>query len=157
GGRDMYYASLDRRTNLYRLPIAANEARATGPLEALTDSAADDEFPSLSADGRFLAFSSNRQSVIDGCLEDLEPKEEVSLGTNRGGATLSPDGQRVVYSTTSRGGYVVQPVGGGAVQALPSDIGPYIWDWPTASMLVTCGTGDTRAKLHAFDLATGKL
>ena len=72
-GRHLFFASLDSRVNLYRLPVAANEGRATGDPKPLTDSAAHDFWPSVSVDGRTLVFASDRRAAVGGM--DHEPRD----------------------------------------------------------------------------------
>jgi hypothetical protein len=157
--RQVYFASLEERLNLYRLPIAANEGRATGELQPLTDAAARDFWPSVSADGRSLVFASDRQSSLGAWLKNRDSLQEIPLGAVvRGYVNVSPDGQRVIYRTNvqDKSRYAVRPVGGGAAQEITVDF-YYLWDWPAATLLITGGEGDDRNQLHAFDLAAGKL
>ena len=159
-GKRLYFASLDRRVNLYRLPVAANEGRALGDPQPLTDTAAGDVWPSVSADGRRLVFLSNRQSSLDLWLKDLGTLQETPLGPVEGfQANISPDGQRVVFQADVNGKhrFVVRPVNGGEATPVAPDI-QLVWDWPAASWLVTGGEGAASWNtLEALDLATGTL
>ena len=158
-GRRLYFASLDQRANLYRLPIALNAGRPLGDPLPLTDAAAQDVWPTISADGRFLVFSSNRQSAASAWLQNLDNLETTLLGTVGSQlVNISPEGRRVIYKTGGQGQsrFVVRPVGGGAAQPVPVDVF-WVWDWPAESWLITGGLGAERQKLYAFDFATRKL
>ena len=160
GGRRLYFASLDQRANLYRLPIALNAGRPSGDPQPLTDAAAEDAWPTISADGRFVVFASNRQSGASAWLQNLDSLETTLLGTVESRlVNISPEGRRVIYKTRVQGQsrFVVRPVGGGAAQPIPLDLF-WVWDWPAESWLITGGVvGADRQKLYAFDFATGKL
>lgn len=56
--RTVYYANKDERANVFRLPLSGSQSAAS--LERVTDAAARDLWPSVSADGRTLVFASNR-------------------------------------------------------------------------------------------------
>ncbi|MGH9442439.1 MAG: protein kinase domain-containing protein [Thermoanaerobaculia bacterium] len=158
-GRQLYFASLERRANLYRLPITANSGLASGDPQPLTDDAARDEWPSLSADGKLLLFASNRQSSRGAWLMNLENRQEVPLGAvDSKLVNISPDGQNLVYKTdvSGKSRFVVRPVGGGTAQPIEPDL-DWVWDWPRASFLITGGVGADSNRLYACDLATGKL
>ncbi len=75
--------------------------QSAASLERVTDAAASDIWPSVSADGRTLVFASNRSSDWGAWSRDLASGRETPLtGTGGGMATVSPDGQRVSYSAT---------------------------------------------------------
>src|SRR5262249_3853940 len=46
--------------HIWMLPIQANQGKVTGELQQMTASAADDIFPTVSADGKTMAYVSNR-------------------------------------------------------------------------------------------------
>ena len=95
--RTVYYANKDERANVYRLPLSGSPSAAS--LERVTDAAASDLWPSVSADGRTLVFASNRSSDWGAWSRDLASGRETPLTSTGGGmATVSPDGQRVSYS-----------------------------------------------------------
>jgi Tol biopolymer transport system component len=158
GGRELYFASLDRRANLARVPVGAGGTAPAGDVKLLTDAAARDEWPSVSADGKTLVFLSNRRSSRAAWLKSLESGEELPLLGARGRANVSPDGRSFAYATEVEGrrALAVRPVGGGEARSFPLDV-RLVWDWPVPSLLVTGGPGGDNGKLHALDLDSGKL
>ena len=158
-GRELYFASLDERANLYRLPLDVNAGRVSGELQSLTDAAARDTWPSVSSDGKFLVFASDRRSGASAWFKNLDTLEETPLGAvDSLLVNISPDGQRVIYRTGVQGkpAFVVRAIRGGAAEPIHLD-SPWLWDWPAAGWVVTGGKGADVNKLAAQDLATGKL
>ena len=62
----LYFASLDRRANLARVPVGPGGTAPAGDVQLLTDAAARDEWPSVSADGKTVVFLSDRRSSRGG-------------------------------------------------------------------------------------------
>ena len=158
GGRQLYFASLDRRANLARVPVGPGGLAPAGDVQLLTDAAARDEWPSVSADGKALVFLSNRRSSRAAWLKSLETGEELPLLGAGGRANVSPDGTSFAYAAEADGrrALAIRPVGGGEARSFPLDV-RLVWDWPRPSLLVTGGLGGDNGKLHALDLDTGKL
>ncbi len=124
-GRQLYFASLDTRANLYRLPLDVGAGRPTGEPRSLTDAAAFDEWPTISADGKLLVFSSDRESSGSAWLKNLDTLGETRIGPVASRVVnISPDGGRVVYSTGAPGSaaFVVRPIAGGSAARVPGDM-----------------------------------
>jgi eukaryotic-like serine/threonine-protein kinase len=157
-GLTLYYANIDERANLYRLPLSGS--RGTAALDRVTDAAADDRWPSVSADGRTLVFTSNRSAGEGAWLRDLVSGRETPLTAGEAGrwTTVSPDGQRVVYSATSQAPFkmVVRAIGGGATQPLPDGFAEFAWSWPTGHVLFGSMNTDVSG-LRLVDPGTGKV
>jgi WD40-like Beta Propeller Repeat len=156
-GLTVYYANIDERANLYRLPLSGSPG--TAALDRVTDAAADDRWPSVSADGRTLVFTSNRSAAEGAWLRDLASGRETPLTAGEAGrwATVSPDGQRVVYSATSQAPFkmVVRAIGGGATQPHPDGFAEFAWSWPSGHVLF--GSVNTAVSgLRLVDPGTGK-
>jgi Tol biopolymer transport system component len=158
GGRQLYFASLDRRANLVRVPVGAGGTLPSGEVQPLTDAAAWDEWPSVSADGKTLVFLSNRRSSRAAWLKSLKTREELPLPETSGRANVSPDGKSFAYATEvdGRRALAVRSVEGGEARSFPLDV-RLVWDWPVPALLITGGPGGDNGKLHALDLETGKL
>ena len=142
-GRELYFASLDERANLYRLPLDVNAGRVSGELQSLTDAAARDTWPSVSSDGKFLVFASDRRSGASAWFKNLDTLEETPLGAvDSLLVNISPDGQRVIYRTGVQGkpAFVVRAIRGGAAEPIHLD-SPWLWDWPATGWVVTGGKG----------------
>jgi Tol biopolymer transport system component len=153
-GLTIYYANQDKRANLCRLPLSASPGVAT--LDRLTDAAATDRWPSLSADGRTLVFGSNRSSGPSVWLRDLASSRETPLtAADAVNPTVSPDGQRAVYLALSQNSdrMVMRAVGGGATESLPGDVG-WAWSWPSAHVLLSSRKAGDVTELVVVDPAT---
>jgi len=155
--RTVYYANKDERANVYRLPLSGSASADI--LERVTDAAASDLWPSVSADGRTLVFASNRSSDWGTWSRDLASGRETPL-TSTGGehAMVSSDGQRVSYSA-ARGfprRFVTRPIGGGATEPLPGDL-TYVWSWPSQTVLFGSGPAGDIVELRVVDQSSGKV
>jgi Tol biopolymer transport system component len=151
----MYFAHQDQRANLFRLPLTGSAVAE--PLERVTDAAADDIWPSVSADGRTLVFASNRSSARAAWSRDLTSGRETAL-TGWGGAValVSADGRRVAYSATERAPwrFVTRPIGGGTADPLPDGLA-FLWSWPSPNVLFATGPAGTINELRVVDPASG--
>ena len=67
----MVYSSGAVISNVWSLPIDANQAKVTGELQRVTSGDVQDDYPTISADGTKLAFMSNRSGNKDAWLMDL--------------------------------------------------------------------------------------
>jgi Tol biopolymer transport system component len=155
--RTVYYANKDERANLYRLPLSGSQSTAS--LERVTDAAASDLWPSVSADGRTLVFTSNRSSDWGAWSRDLASGREVPL-TGSGGAyaMVSSDGRRVSYSTERQfpPKFVTRPIGGGATEPLAGDLA-YVWSWPSPTVLFGSPASGDLVELRVVDPASGSV
>jgi len=100
GGR-LVFSSLIGVKNIWCLPIDANQGKLRGEIQRLTQSAAFDTNPSLSADGKRLVFLSSRSGTGNIWTKDLESGKETALGvtsSDRSSPIITPDGSRVAYS-----------------------------------------------------------
>ena len=70
------FASLAENIDVWSLPIDANQAKTRGELQRLTQDAAADSHPSVSADGKQMVFRSNRSGNWDVWFRDLETGRE---------------------------------------------------------------------------------
>jgi Tol biopolymer transport system component len=99
----MVFLSGDLSTNLWSIPIDANRAQVTGERQSVTQvEGLQERNPSLSRDGRNVAFFSDRSVVV----RDLATGRETELAQNvpaipGTGPAISPDGSLVVYYVES--------------------------------------------------------
>jgi Tol biopolymer transport system component len=92
-------ARMSSARNVWSLPLRADLARVTGPLQRVTSSASDHFMPSLSGDGRSLVFLSAQSGDLTPSLGDFQTGGEQPLGpsisSNR--LKLSGDGRSAFY------------------------------------------------------------
>jgi Tol biopolymer transport system component len=95
----MVFLTGDLSTNLWSIPIDANRAQATGERQSLTQvEGLRDKNPSLSRDGKYVAFFSDRSLVVKSLVTGRETQLARDVPTVSGtGPAISPDGSFVVY------------------------------------------------------------
>jgi Tol biopolymer transport system component len=149
-GTRLYFSSGSRKVNIWRLPVEANRARVMGPPERLTDSVALNTWPSVSAEGKRLAFISTRFGSPDVWIKDLETGTETPLTMTvrpKFMSRISPDGRQVAFVGPS-GQYTVPADGG--VPSVLTERGEWITDWATPdTLLVRRDHGIARFSLAA--------
>ncbi len=101
GGLRMAFVSANRNRDIWSLPFDANLGKATGTAVRLTAGPADDNWPSVSADGARLVYTSNRLGVNQVWIRDLSSGKEFPLSVNptapEGWPLITRDGARVTY------------------------------------------------------------
>ena len=89
------YASVDSNWDVWSIPIDANSGKLTGEREAAEDTAADEMFPTMSVDGKRLAFTMSRSGNLDVWVRDNVTGRSSALivtpGLDEWRALLSPD------------------------------------------------------------------
>jgi Tol biopolymer transport system component/tRNA A-37 threonylcarbamoyl transferase component Bud32 len=123
------FSVLSESANVWKLPIDANAGKVVGEIGRLTESADRDSAPSISTDGRTLAF--NRGSGGFGgslWLKDLQTgKEKLLVSTTPtivvGSGQITADGSRVVYDRVEnqKGDLYVVPTSGGEAERACQD------------------------------------
>jgi Tol biopolymer transport system component len=108
----------ERRTDIWSLPFDLDRGNATAPLERITHSGpALRQWPSLSRNGRYLAFASNQSGQTNIWLRDLTTgKESIMAGSplQQNFPVIDADGSRIaygVYEKDKRVVYVAAPGG----------------------------------------------
>jgi len=97
-------ASVRERVAIYRVPLDSMTGEAAGPLERVTDPAANARLKAVSADGRWLAFVSSRTNREEVWTRDLKTGDERQVTfSGSDGATLSSDGSRAVVACNDNG------------------------------------------------------
>jgi Tol biopolymer transport system component len=118
GQGSVVYASLKRSMAIWSLPMQPNAAKVAGELHRLTDGEMLEATPSISADGRMLAYGSTVLNHEDIWLKDLQTGKEVALANTpvaEWHPQTSRDGSRIAYTVQDRAGhaiYVVPSAGG---------------------------------------------
>jgi Tol biopolymer transport system component len=160
----LVFSSLVENADIWSLPIDAFQGRVKGPPEQLTHDLALDYLPSLSADGRKLAFVSERSGNPDIWMKDLENGKDKPLTESPAKEIqprISPDGSLVSYAIQNRAGVFesinVIPAKGGLVQKL-RDPGGAVFGWfPDNTLLFYGRRRGAKATIEMINLATGKV
>jgi Tol biopolymer transport system component len=135
------YASIDINFDIWSIPIDANSGKLIGEPETVEDSAADELQPTVSADGKRLAFSMRRSGNLDVWVRDNVAGRSSALVVTpeleEWRTLLSPDGSTVAFA---RGPYgnselFVVPFEGGAEEKLVEGVATII-SWSADSKRV---------------------
>jgi Tol biopolymer transport system component len=132
-GSRMAYASLLVNTDVWSLPLDANQGKVTGEIRRLTSSIDIDTVPSISADGSKLVYETGRVDRTELRVRDLPGGREATLTPAPGRfywPRISPDRSRVLYAAdeSPRRPFYVVPVGGGLPEKVCQDCG-WPWSW----------------------------
>ena len=141
--------------NLWMIEMDTSSGLPRGELRPLTADDATDIKPSLSGDGRRLAFISNRNGNDDVWARDLETGQEKALTATPATEThpvVSPDGSLVAYFTLPDGPLYLVPFRGGIPEKLCDDCGRPM-DWSPDVKRITYWHG-TPIRYSTIDVAT---
>ena len=122
------FPSTKQTTGTWAIPMNPNERRVTAPLQRITEGDVWEVTPSISADGRMLAYRS-REPPEGFWLKDMQTGRTSSIvatAERRSRPLLSPDGSWIAYNLTDdklRGVFVVPSSGGNPKRLLPRRIG----------------------------------
>jgi eukaryotic-like serine/threonine-protein kinase len=105
-GRRLAFTILKQNADLWRLPVAPESGRVTGPPEKLITSSREDSRGSWSADGQSLAFNTDRSGEMNIWIRGpgQEPPKAVTRGS--GGdyqPRFSPDGRQIAFFSSRAG------------------------------------------------------
>ena len=158
----LVFSSLMENADIWSLPVDASQGRAKGPPEQLTRGLAADYMPSMSADGKKLAFVSERSGNPDIWIKDLESGKEKPLTESPAEERvprISPDGSWVSYGIRERSeanklSVNVIPVGGGLFRNI-SDKTSQSWGWSPDNKFLFFSRPE--GIVGMFSLATGKV
>ncbi|MBL8213821.1 MAG: protein kinase [Bryobacterales bacterium] len=155
-GESIVAATLSGVTDLWSLPVRANEGKVTGPPERLTNDEAVDWWPSLSASGRLMLYTSDRRGSRDVWARDLVTGKESQVTATpvfERRATVSPDGRRMAYEVSGTVSSIyVREVAGGEPKLVCKACGLPTWT-PDSARVVYWDSEPIR--FHTFDLTTG--
>jgi len=134
--RGLVFAGLVSNTDIWSLPIDANHAKPTGPLQTLVQSAAEDIHPSLSRDGNTLAWNSGRSGYPDIWVKDLQSGRESAItegAREESRVLLTPDASKLAYMVRGEKGrwdiYLEELGRGSSAKLLCENCGGSMLDW----------------------------
>jgi Tol biopolymer transport system component len=145
--------------NVWSLTFDSLKGSWGDTLLPVTEGSAFDYTPSVSADGRRLAFISNRSGNDEVWLKDLIDGKQRPLTSSplaKQHCVISRDGSRVAYLSESPGipgaGMInIVPSSGGLPEEIWAD-GGYVWDWSKEGDLLVFRKGLKSGPLHLLDL-----
>lgn len=124
----VYYSATRDSINLWVAALDAEKGRITGPPSRFYASGGPTVRPSLSRDGRWLAFTSDRNGQRNVWLRDMETESEAPVTANpyrffTPTGVLTPDGKWLAYTQYERGKTVtyLRATQGGAATVLCND------------------------------------
>ncbi|MBI4605557.1 MAG: PD40 domain-containing protein [Planctomycetes bacterium] len=97
----MAFTSMFSNTDIWSLPVSADEGQVTGRLERLTDNPAEENWPFVTSDGGRLVYASTRKGNSHIWLMDLSSGRETQLTAGPGWEVypvIDPTGSFVAYS-----------------------------------------------------------
>ena len=122
-GTKLAYTKIVERSNIWSIPIVSNRTLTLNDALAVTSENHLIDIISISPDGKWIAFDSNRSGNQDIWIMRKDGSELRQLTTNAAHdwvGSWSPDGNRIAFQSFRRGNrdLYVMPVAGGAVTAL---------------------------------------
>jgi len=164
--REWCLSPVNKTTSLWAIPIDGNQGKPKGDLRRLSEGLAEHLYPTVSADGRRLAYTSNRSGNWDIYLRALDSGQErqeqlvVASPQQEQRAQISPDGARVAFNVflSKRFEIGVVPAKGGAPEMLCEDCSPVVgWTPDSKSILFYRGAPVAYFLLDAADGKTRPL
>jgi Tol biopolymer transport system component len=154
-GLRVAFASLNENIDIWSLPIDANNGKANGELQRLTQDTAADFLPALSADGTRMVFLSGQPNSQEVWIKDLGSGEQHALTfmrSNKFGPTFSPDGSKVGYGNMAndKWDFCLVPASGGAVETICRGCG-IIKSWTRDGKIGFLGDKDGRFRRIELD------
>jgi len=159
-------ASTPSNTNIWALPVRANEGKVTGEMARLTSSVVENQYASISADGSTLVFSSDRQRNQDIILKDLRTGTETvltSTDVNEFSPFLSIDNSKVLYYVfrpdrkPSFSFWVVSATGGVPRQVCADCDGPlYGWSRDATKVIWNDRSADRPWRVRVRDIESSR-
>ena len=159
GRNALVFASLSKGMAIWSLPVLSNEGKVTGELQRLTSGAMLEGTPSLSADGRMMAYGSTITNHEDIWLKDLQTGKETPV-TKAPAAEWHPlitrDGSMIAYTVLDpnlHGIYTVPSIGGTARLVAP--VSGWIFDWTPDNQHLLLHLKSPDPKLKTVDVRSG--
>jgi Tol biopolymer transport system component len=145
---------------LYALPLEANSGKAAGALQRLTEDEADNTAPSVSADGKRIAFVSARAGSTEIWAKDLATGQQRALttgGRDKWFPRITHDGELVAWKGSETADHAIfeTPFAGGTAVQLCADCGaPDAWS-VDRKFLLYYQRKSVRLFTGLLDVATG--
>ncbi len=156
----LVFSSIQSNSNLYSLPLDVNRGRVRGALQRLTKQAGSDIARSISADGKRIAFTSDRSGSDQVWVKDLVSgmERQLTTGTPKTGALISPDGQLVTWreNGVTKPRIFVTPFNNALATQVCADCGAATGWSPDGRYLVYQPTLSHHSSLGLLDVATQK-
>jgi Tol biopolymer transport system component/DNA-binding winged helix-turn-helix (wHTH) protein len=155
----LVFASLSQGMAIWSLPIEANEGKVTGELQRITSGAMLEGTPSLSADGRMMAYGSTVTNHEDIWLKDLQTSKETAVAKAPAAEwhpLISRDGSMIAYTALDpnlHGIFTVPASGGKSKQVAPVSAWIFEWTPDNQHLLLHLKSGDPILK--SIDLRSG--
>ena len=153
------FMNVSRNWDIWSLPLDANRAEVPGDPERIVSGLSRESYPSISADGRKLVYTSDRAGNNDIWLRDLQTNKDTAVTVGPGSefrGVISPDGTKVVFRRIEQGktNVYLTHLGRGTEQLLLEDIGSHM-DWtPDGKKILFYTNSPIRWK--TFDVETGQ-
>jgi Tol biopolymer transport system component len=159
----MVFGSGTATTNLWSIPMDTNRARVTGERQSFTQvEGVSDDSPSLSRDGKMVAFFSGDRLSVKDLTSERETQLVSHLAIARGTApSISPDGTQVAYYRAAprveHDLYVISTAGGAPRRVCQECGDPGGGSSDGTRVLLQPGSGGGGlARIGLVELATGK-
>lgn len=111
--RVYFESDVEGPTDIYQIANPPVDLQTNG-VRVLDDGTSDNTSPAISPDGRFMAFSSNRDGDYDIYVQELDAGGETAQITNEPGSdefpAWSPDGRRIAFSSDRDGQFAIYVV-----------------------------------------------
>jgi Tol biopolymer transport system component len=151
----LVFASVSKNTAIYLMSPDTDSGRVTGKIERVVQQAGFETHPSVSLDGRLLAYISGKSRVLR--LRDLQNGSDRALpGTGHGRPELSPDGSRLAYPSASgdKSSIWTLSLADGSATRLWEGFGA-VYGWSPDNRFFTVATPRTN-EIFRVDAFTGK-
>ena len=124
-GKTVAFASVNQSVKLWSLPFDSSQGKVLGPPEPLTRGAVVEGRPAISADGRKVAFLSNRSGNVDVWLRDMTNGKEIAVTGTPGDEShprLTRDGARLFYGARENGKQAIYMTSAGPRPGVPERV-----------------------------------
>jgi eukaryotic-like serine/threonine-protein kinase len=144
-GEALAFTSVESKTDLWSLPFDLDRGTPKGPLERITQGPAEREYPSLSNNGRYVAFASNQSGRLNIWIRDLLSGKESSVASSsfvERFPVINRSASRIAFSAYEKGKRVVyvSALGGALEKLCEGCLRATDWSLDEKAVLVFGGT-----------------